>query len=333
MLNDVHHVSMYGMDLTGVRHFLGKYFGIAPVKLEGDEDGGAAAHESAAALLIPKAAMFPVGPSMLEFMQPRARLGVTYDYIRRNGGRPTVSHICWKVVDISARIRELVARGADLTELVGRTGEAGVSPHGGYRVMNIFAEEAVRGVRFQLAEDLTSDEVKAIELGHLKAKSHMESMGEPTDHRWLGRTGGGEVLTHIHHACYHVWGLDYLLDYMDKIFGVKPFKREDLLQQGSRGASFRFGRTIAQFEEPTKFGHPGADFALRFGNHSGFSGGGVSHIGWAVKDLDRKVADLKKAGVRFIQQEPLISPHGGYRLIDTEPELSGGLTFELCEDL
>jgi methylmalonyl-CoA/ethylmalonyl-CoA epimerase len=333
MLNDIHHVSIYGLDLAGVRSFLDKYFGITPIRLEGFDEGAGDAEESAAALIKPKVAIFPVGPSMLEFMQPRARVGVHWDYIRRNGGKPTVSHICWKLEDISARIKELVSRGAELAELVGTTGEAGVSPHGGYRVMNLFAEESVRGVRFQLAEDLKSTEIEAIETGHMKTRSHMKSFGVATDHRWHDTTETGGMLSHIHHASFQVWGLDYVVDYMNNVFGVQPFKCEEIPSQGLRAASFRFGRTIAQFEEPTKFRNPNANFALWFGSHSGFVGGGVSHVAWAVNDLDRSVAELKKAGAKFVQKAPLMSAHGGYRVIEVLPELSGGMQFQLCEDV
>jgi methylmalonyl-CoA/ethylmalonyl-CoA epimerase len=329
MLNDVHHVSMYGMDLAGVQLFMERHFGIVPIKFEGiDEGEPSGARKPAAALLKPKVAMFPIGKSLLEFMQPRARLSRQYDVVRRNGGEPTVSHICWRLEGISDRLDELMSRGADMLE----KGFAGVSPHGGYYVMNIFAEEAVRGIWFQLAEDLSTDEVKAIETGEAKAKTHVKEVAT-SDHRWLASTNGGGMLTHVHHACYQLWGLEYILDYMDKVFGVKPFKREDLPTEGVRSASFRFGRTIAQFEEPTTFGHPGADFALGFSTHSGFGGGGVSDVGWAVEDLDKRVRELRKDGVKFIQDNPVASPHGGYRLIDTSPELAGGLKFQLCEDL
>jgi hypothetical protein len=52
-----------------------------------------------------------------------------------------------------------------------------------------------------------------------------------------------------------------------------------------------------------------------------------------VRDIDSLVNQLKKAGVKFMQDEPIVSPHGGYRLIDTAPEMADGLKFQLCEDI
>lgn len=329
MLKDVHHVSMYGLDLGGVRQFLDRHFGILPIKTEGtDEAVASGVRPPAASLLKARVAIFPVGPSLLEFMQPRGRLGRHYDVVRRNGGKPTVSHICWKLEDISSRHAELLSRGADIRE----RDWAGMSAHGGYYVFNIVAEEAVRGVWFQFAENLTLSEVTAIEEGQMNTRSHAREV-EATGHKWVSSDVPAGALKCVHHVCYEVWGLDYMVDYMRKVFGVEPFKREDVSSEGLRAASFQFGRTIAQFVERTRFDDPNADFALRFGNHPGFCGGGVSQVGWAVDNLDERVRELSGSGVRFVQAQPVVSPLGGYRLIDTAPELSGGLTFQLCEDV
>lgn len=330
--SEIHHVAIYGMDLPGVQGALDTFFGIRPMKIEGLDAPEASA--------TPILAIFEVGPTLLEFMQPRARFGINYDYVRRNG-EPTVSHIAWKLVGIKERIHEMHERGADVWWT-----EPGISPHGGYYFDNIFAE-TTRGVKFQFCEDLAPEEISRVESEEFRthtvgsrairyeaSKGGVRGDDERVDaHRWLVRDGTSGVLKHVHHVCYHLWGVDYLVDYLAKILEVEPFKREDLPQIGLRGASFRFGHTIAQFEEPTTFDHSNADFALRFAPHSGLVGGGVSHVGWAVEDLDRTVAQLRREGLKFLQTQPVVSPHGGYRLIDADPQMSGGLKFQLCEDV
>lgn len=329
--SEIHHVAIYGMDLPGVQGALDKYFGIRPLKVEGLDAPEASA--------TPILAIFEVGPTLLEFMQPRARFGINYDYVRRNG-EPTVSHIAWKLVGIKDRIREMHARGADVWWT-----EPGVSPHGGYYFDNIFAE-TTRGVKFQFCQDLTATEIEEIERQEFRthtvgtrairyeaSKGGVRGDEQVEAHRWLVRNGSSGVLKHVHHVCYHLWGVDYLVDYMAKVLEVEPFKREELPQIGLRGVSFRFGSTIAQFEEPTRFGHASSEFALRFAPHSGLVGGGVSHVGWAVENLDSTVSELRKQGLKFLQAQPVVSPHGEYRLIDTDPQVSGGLGFQLCENI
>jgi catechol 2,3-dioxygenase-like lactoylglutathione lyase family enzyme len=313
MFQDVHHVSMYVTDLPGVERFLDKFFAIKPYKQE------IPAPES----VLPLASFYAIGPTLLEFMQPRTRFSMQYDYLRRAGG-PVISHVAWTVKDLNKVLPGLEAKGVSLWEK-GQSG--GVSPHGGYLLQNVLAE-SINGIKFQFCQYLTAEEVKD------PSGKYRQHYGPSTGgHDWVLQERKEGMLKHVHNATYHVWGVDYVVDYIGQSFGMKPFKTQELPDVGLRGASFKCGRTIAQFVEPTRFGSPGAEFILRFGPLSGYPGGGVSHVGWAVVDIDKRVRELRDAGVKFIQDKPVVSPHGGYRLIDVDPTTSSGLKLQLCEDV
>src|SRR3989304_10566869 len=103
MFKDVHHVSMYCLDLASMANFLEKYFGHKPLKKE---------EPTVARTVMPIAYIYTVGPSLMEFMQPGARYGMHYEYLRRNGKRPVISHIAWKVEKFEKRLQEVLSRGA-----------------------------------------------------------------------------------------------------------------------------------------------------------------------------------------------------------------------------
>jgi hypothetical protein len=322
VFRDAHHVSMYGLDLPAFEQFLDRFFEIQPIHREG--------HEGPVRPWRPVMAAWRVGPTLLEFMQPRAHVGIHYDYIRRAGG-PVISHVAWHVDDLEKRMELWTKRGADLW-----WSKPAISPHGGYRDNNVYSE-TVRGVKFQLVEEMRPDEIAAMEQSgnRTQVAGDVPIVYEPVPggHQWAIEKKDDGILKHVHHACYNFWGLDYMVDYMAKIFEMTPFRRDDKASNGMRGAHFQCGKTVAHFEEPARFGAPAGEFAIRFGHPAGHIGGGISHVGWAVDRLDDLFGRLKKKGLGFVQEQPVMSRHGGYRTIEVDPKMSAGVRFQLCENV
>ncbi|MCD6517658.1 MAG: methylmalonyl-CoA epimerase [Candidatus Aminicenantes bacterium] len=60
-------------------------------------------------------------------------------------------------------------------------------------------------------------------------------------------------------------------------------------------------------------------------------GEGIHHICFKTDDLDLKVRELKKKGVRFVQENP-VSGAGGSRIIFMHPDNLNGVLIELKEE-
>jgi len=60
-------------------------------------------------------------------------------------------------------------------------------------------------------------------------------------------------------------------------------------------------------------------------------GEGIHHICFKTDDLDLKVRELKKKGVRFVQERP-VSGAGGSRIIFIHPDNLNGVLIELKEE-
>jgi len=60
-------------------------------------------------------------------------------------------------------------------------------------------------------------------------------------------------------------------------------------------------------------------------------GGGLHHLAYRVADLDRALAELKRAGVRLIDEAPRAGAHGT-RIAFVHPAATGGVLSELVEE-
>jgi len=60
-------------------------------------------------------------------------------------------------------------------------------------------------------------------------------------------------------------------------------------------------------------------------------GGGLHHLAYRVADLDRALAELKRAGVRMIDEAPRPGAHGT-RIAFVHPAATGGVLSELVEE-
>lgn len=90
-------------------------------------------------------AMYPVGESHIELLEPTGPLSPIAKFLNKRG--QGVHHLCLEVEDLEASLRELKARGVRLIDEIPRTGAGGgkaafVHPESTQGVLIEFYEEA-----------------------------------------------------------------------------------------------------------------------------------------------------------------------------------------------
>ena len=138
------------------------------------------------------------------------------------------------------------------------------------------------------------------------------------------------MLKFVHHIEYVVHDRDAMVEYFEKTFGMKP----DQMEVNARGreAHFNVGHTQIQIFEP-------ADPTTVKAKHLAAYGPGVSHVGWAVDDIQKAAQELQAKGVK-IRPETMgttdadkvhkpASPSHTYRTLNTDPSSSLGVSFQL----
>ena len=141
-----------------------------------------------------------------------------------------------------------------------------------------------------------------------------------------------EKLGQIHHIGAVVKDLERTTAYLSKL-GIgpwgpmpgKPFERKKLR---GKPADYKLAAKFAslgpvQLELVQPLG--GDSVQQEFLDQKGE---GVNHLGFSVKDIDKKVAELVKEGIGVVQSGPGPTK-GGFAYLDTEAAC--GLTIELVE--
>jgi|ERR1700694_987105 4-hydroxyphenylpyruvate dioxygenase-like putative hemolysin len=123
----------------------------------------------------------------------------------------------------------------------------------------------------------------------------------------------------IHHITYLVWDLASVESYFQDHFDLQPIRKEDVGPGRSASISYQIGPTLLRFSEPAHTATMEYEQLRRSG------GPVISHIGLGVANLADRSRGLKEAGVDFTQSKVMVSPHGGYKLIDIAAESSCGM--------
>ena len=88
------------------------------------------------------------------------------------------------------------------------------------------------------------------------------------------------------------------------LVGKGPDHQEEVLDQKVKTAFFSVGESHIELLEPTTPDSPIAQFMKKHGK------GGIHHICVEVSDIYEKLAELKKQGVRLIDDEPRLGAQG-----------------------
>jgi len=131
------------------------------------------------------------------------------------------------------------------------------------------------------------------------------------------------LIQKIDHIGIAVSDLDEAIRLYTLLFGVGPSAVEDVPDQQVRTAFFRAGESQLELLSPTAPESPIAGFLAK-------RGPGIHHICLAVSDLQRALAELKRQGLRLIDEAPRPGARGK-RIAFVHPKSLAGVLLELSE--
>ena len=131
------------------------------------------------------------------------------------------------------------------------------------------------------------------------------------------------MLTKVHHVTYVVESIQEMADYIEKNFGMKPDRTDEIADRGYKSIMYYIGETLVDFFEPTR---DDTSMAQQLRD----SGPGVAHVAWGVDGIDQVFDDLKGKGNEMRGDAPSFSPFG-YKTLSIETSSSHGIYFQLAE--
>ena len=98
---------------------------------------------------------------------------------------------------------------------------------------------------------------------------------------------------------------------------------EDVVEQKVQVAFLQVGESRIELLEPTASDSSIAKFLEK-------NGEGIHHIAYEVDDIEISLAEMKKRGVRLIDETPRHGAHGSL-IAFLHPKATGGVLTELCQ--
>lgn len=132
-------------------------------------------------------------------------------------------------------------------------------------------------------------------------------------------------LTVVDHLGIAVPSIEEALKFWQDTLGVKCHGVEEVADQRVKTAFLPIKDTELELLEPTSSDSPVAKFMEKNGGR-----GGLHHIAVRVENLEAVLAELKKKGVRLIDEKPRRGA-GGAMIAFLHPKSTGGVLLELCE--
>ncbi|MBW2522766.1 MAG: methylmalonyl-CoA epimerase [Deltaproteobacteria bacterium] len=129
-------------------------------------------------------------------------------------------------------------------------------------------------------------------------------------------------VTKIDHVAVVVRDLDGAIERFSKLLGVAAVGREVVASQKTEAVLFPIGESNVEVITPQ--GNVGLEKFLDK------RGPGLHHIAIEVDGLEARLAELKAAGVRLIDEQPRVGARG-HRVAFVHPEAAGGVLIELVE--
>jgi methylmalonyl-CoA/ethylmalonyl-CoA epimerase len=127
----------------------------------------------------------------------------------------------------------------------------------------------------------------------------------------------------VNHLGIAVASIDKHRDYYENTLGAAFEGIEEVPIQKVRVAFFKLGDVRLEVLEPTDPSSTVAAFIEKRGE-------GLHHVAYTVDDIQQRLAELKAAGVRLIDESPRPGAHH-MQIAFLHPKSSGGVLTELCE--
>lgn len=133
------------------------------------------------------------------------------------------------------------------------------------------------------------------------------------------------MLKKVDHIGIAVEDLQQSVALYKTLTGKDPDHFEEVPEQKVKTAFFSVGESHLELLQATDPESPIAKYIAKQGR------GGIHHICVQVEDIHLKLAELKEAGVRLIDQEPKVGAHN--KLVAfIHPKDMGGVLIELSQD-
>lgn len=127
----------------------------------------------------------------------------------------------------------------------------------------------------------------------------------------------------IDHVAIVVKDLDATLRLYTQTLGFKEVFREVVYDQGVETVGLQAGGSFVELLLPLDESSPIA-------RYRGDAATKLHHTAYRVDDIEAKLAELKAAGVRLIDEHPRKGAHGS-RIAFLHPKATGGVLIELCQ--
>ncbi|HCJ57582.1 methylmalonyl-CoA epimerase [Lutispora sp.] len=127
----------------------------------------------------------------------------------------------------------------------------------------------------------------------------------------------------VDHIGIAVNNLEESVKFYENILGLKLQGVETVEEQKVKVAFLPVGDTEIELLEATTPDSPIAKFIENKGQ-------GVQHIAFRVDDLEKALEEMKKLGIRLIDEKPRYGA-GGARIAFLHPKSTNGVLVELCE--
>lgn len=135
----------------------------------------------------------------------------------------------------------------------------------------------------------------------------------------------GSLLKKIDHIGIAVENLELSLPIYNALTGHKPEHFEVIESEKVKTAFYSVGQSNLELLEATDPASTIAKFIAKNGR------GGIHHICVAVDDIEKKLAELKAAGVTLIDEKPRRGAHN--KLVAfVHPKSTGGVLIELAQE-
>lgn len=127
----------------------------------------------------------------------------------------------------------------------------------------------------------------------------------------------------IDHVAIVVKDLDAALRLYTETLGFEQVYREIVPDQGIEAVGLRAGDSVIELLRPLSEDSPVA-------RYRGDAQSKLHHTAYRVSDIEAKLAELKAAGVRLIDETPRNGAHSN-RIAFLHPKSTGGVLVELCQ--
>jgi methylmalonyl-CoA/ethylmalonyl-CoA epimerase len=128
----------------------------------------------------------------------------------------------------------------------------------------------------------------------------------------------------VHHIAYVVADLDSMVEMMERVFGMKPFRRDTIEKSGQEVALFEMeGGATLEVIRPLHEQTIWAEFVRKHGD-------GIHHIGYSVDGINDRLKELEARGVALKDDEARLSGVG-WMVASVDPKSTNGLWFQLVQ--